>query len=128
MTAAKKAQATAEVKVAAAEAGSSAAKIPVVGWVTAIAAIAAVFAAMMSAPSFSTGGILTGNSFVGDNMIAKVNSGEMILNSRQQRNLFNLLDGNTGNSFSNGKVEFKIAGKELIGVLNNYSSKTNKYK
>ena len=89
----------------------------------------AVMAAFASVPKFADGGIFTGNSFIGDNMIARVNSGEMILNNRQQRNLFNLLDGNASkNPISNGSVEFKIQGKELVGVLNSYSSKTNKYR
>lgn len=114
---------------AVAEAAGSAASVPVTGWITAIAAISAVMAAFASVPKFADGGIFTGNSFIGDNMIARVNSGEMILNNRQQRNLFNLLDGNASkNPISNGSVEFKIQGKELVGVLNAYSSKTNKYR
>lgn len=114
---------------AVAEAAGSAASVPVTGWITAIAAISAVMAAFASVPKFADGGIFTGNSFIGDNMLARVNSGEMILNNRQQRNLFNLLDGNVSkNPISNGSVEFKIQGKELVGVLNAYSSKTNKYR
>ena len=59
--------------------------------------------------------------------LARVNAGEMILNNRQQRNLFNLLNGNgTLSNGGNGQVEFKIKGKELVGVLNNYNNKTSK--
>lgn len=49
----------------------------------------------------------------------------MILNKGQQANLFNLLDKGTplGN---NGQVQFKIQGKELVGVLNNYNNKRSK--
>ena len=61
-------------------------------------------------------------------MIARVNSGEMILNGTQQRNLFNLLDGKGGSIGSSASVEFKISGKDLVGTLNNQMSKTNKYK
>ena len=112
-----------------AEAASSAASVPITGWITALAAISAMVAAFAAVPKFAEGGIITGNSFIGDNMIARVNSGEMILNNRQQRNLFNLLNGNTSRSnINSGSVEFKIQGKELVGVLNAYSSKTNKYK
>ena len=112
-----------------AEAAGSAASVPVTGWITAIAAISAMMAAFAAVPKFAEGGIFTGNSFIGDNMLARVNSGEMILNNRQQRNLFNLLNGNTSQSnINSGSVEFKIQGKELVGVLNAYSSKTNKYK
>lgn len=106
---------------------ASAAQTPIVGWLLAGAAAAAVVAALASIPSFSTGGIFDGNSTIGDMNLARVNAGEMILNNRQQRNLFNLLDGNgaTGAS-SGGQVEFKIKGKELVGVLNNYSNKISK--
>lgn len=61
--------------------------------------------------------------------IARVNSGEMILNNRQQRNLFNLLNGN-GSSTTNGNTEVKlrIEGRDLVGVLANQYNKTSKYK
>lgn len=81
-----------------------------------------------SLPKFADGGIINGSSFIGDNMIARVNSGEMILNGTQQRNLFNLLDGKGGSNGSSASVEFKISGKDLVGTLNNQMSKTNKYK
>lgn len=114
---------TALTAKAAAEAAGSAAAVPVVGWVNAIAAITAITAAMASIPKFATGGIVGGTSFTGDNMLARVNSGEMILNRSQQRNLFNLINGGTSNT-----VKFRIEGKELVGVLNAYGSKTSKYK
>ena len=45
-----------------------------------------------SAGSFQDGGIVGGSSFTGDRLTANVNSGEMILNRRQQANLFNTID------------------------------------
>lgn len=105
---------------------ASAAQTPLVGWLLAGAAAAAVVAALASIPSFSTGGIFEGNSTVGDYNLARVNAGEMILNNRQQRNLFNLLNGNGTAVGSGGQVEFKIKGKELVGVLANYNNKTAK--
>ena len=61
---------------------------------TVIAGLASIIASIKSAASgsFAEGGIVGGSSLVGDRLIAQVNSGEMILNGRQQRNLFNLLD------------------------------------
>lgn len=106
---------------------ASAAQTPFVGWLLAGAAAAAVVAALASIPSFSTGGIFAGNSTIGDMNLARVNAGEMILNNRQQRNLFNLLNGNgTTVGSGGGQVEFKIRGKELVGVLANYNNKTAK--
>lgn len=129
LTVTKKAEATANSEAAVTGAMSSVASIPFVGWIMALAAGASVIAAMASIPKFADGGIFSGNSFIGDNMIARVNSGEMILNNRQQKNLFNLLDGKGGaSSLNGGTVEFKLKGKELVGVLNAQASKTNKYK
>lgn len=129
LTVTKKAEATANSEAAVTGAMSSVASIPFVGWIMALAAGASVIAAMASIPKFAGGGIFSGNSFIGDNMIARVNSGEMILNNRQQKNLFNLLDGKGGaSSLNGGTVEFKLKGKELVGVLNAQASKTNKYK
>lgn len=129
LTVAKSAEATANSEAAVTGAMSSVASIPFVGWVMALAAGASVIAAMASIPKFANGGIISGNSFIGDNMIARVNSGEMILNNRQQKNLFNLLDGKGGvSSLNGGSVEFKIKGKELVGVLGAQTSKTSKYK
>lgn len=74
--------------------------------------------------SFSQGGIINGGSTAGDQMLARVNGGEMILNGSQQKKLFNLLDSNgaTG-GFNGGQVEFKINGSTLRGVLKNYDNK-----
>lgn len=111
-----------------AEGASSAAQTPIVGWINAIAAISAMMAAFASMPMYATGGIVGGNSFVGDNMLIRANSGEMILNKKQQANLFNLLDGGyLAKSITNGNVEFKIKGKELVGVLSAYNNKVSKY-
>lgn len=111
-----------------AEGASSAAQTPIVGWINAIAAISAMMAAFASMPMYATGGIVGGNSFTGDNMLIRANSGEMILNKKQQANLFNLLDGGyLAKSITNGNVEFKIKGKELVGVLSAYNNKVSKY-
>jgi hypothetical protein len=116
--------ATAQAATAITGAASSTSSIPVVGWVMALAAIASMVAAFSQMPKFATGGIVGGSSFIGDNVLARLNSGEMVLNGRQQKNLFSLLnEGNNGNS----KMEFTIRGKDLYAVMNNYNKKINKY-
>ena len=75
--------------------------------------------------SFADGGIIGGNSFHGDNMFARVNAGEMILNNKQQGNLFRLLDGG-GVASNNGTPTVKIKGSDLYVALNNYGSKMGK--
>lgn len=73
---------------------------PALGAAAAGAAIAAGFAnvqAIRSQPvdagAYATGGIVGGNNRSGDNMQARVNSGEMILNLGQQANLLNIASG-----------------------------------
>ena len=114
---------TAQTAQAGTAAVASAAQTPVVGWLLAGAAVASVLAAIASLPSFSEGGIFAGNKTIGDYNLARVNAGEMILNNRQQRNLFNLLDGSGSNKMAGGEVSFKIKGTELVGVLNNTNNR-----
>ena len=78
----------------AAEAGSKAAAASA-GWALfgAVAIGAAIMAAVLAfADGFTTGGIVPGNSFSGDHLLARVNSGEMILNGAQQARLFDMAD------------------------------------
>jgi tape measure domain-containing protein len=97
-------------------------------WITWLAFGISGMATMMSLisqiKSFSDGGILNGINTHGDQMLARVNAGEMILNGSQQRNLFNMLNnkGAVGNTLS-GDVEFVISGSNLKGVLRNYDKK-----
>ena len=94
--------------------------------IVAIAAgIAAVVAGIAMIGSFADGGIIGGNSFHGDSMFAKVNAGEMILNNKQQGNLFKLLDSGNIASNNNSSV-VKIKGSDLYVALSNYSSKIGK--
>ena len=93
------------------------------------ATAAGLIASIANIPKFANGGIFTGNSFIGDMNIARVNSGEMILNNRQQRNLFNLLNGNGGITNDNVKeIKLKIEGRDLVSVINSENFRTSKFK
>lgn len=74
-----------------------------------------------TAGSFAQGGIIGGSSYSGDRLLANVNSGEMILNSRQQRNLFNLLDTGTmpQRGGTNVQVTGVVRGTDLLLVQKN---------
>ena len=113
---------TAAAGAAAAGGASSVASIPFVGPALAVAAVAAIVAAILAANSkvkkFARGGFVGGASYSGDKVPAMVNSGELVLNPAQQRNLLNLANGKTGTG--GGKVEFRISGADLFGTLNNY--------
>lgn len=56
-------------------------------------ALGAANTAAIMGVKFAQGGIVGGNSFTGDKVNASVNSGEMILNRRQQRELFDQSNG-----------------------------------
>ena len=63
---------------------------------TLLAALTPSIAAIKNAGDFANGGIIGGGSFAGDNITANVNSGEMILNRGQQKNLFDIANGGGG--------------------------------
>lgn len=133
-TVAIKTQESAYLSMAAAAIFAAHASIPFVGPSIAVGLIAQMLSQMAAATAaataiaaFSTGGIIQGGQIAGDQMLARVNAGEMILNGSQQKNLFNLLDsGGALAGSGNSKVEFKISGSSLKGVLRNYDSKMDK--
>ena len=71
------------------------------------------------------GGIIGGNSYVGDNVMTRVNSGEMILNKQQQARLFSMANsgggGNGGNtiniSIQGGTWSEMQERQRIVGVL-----------
>ena len=87
------------------------------------ATMASVAAQISSLGSYASGGIIGGATSLGDYNLARVNSGEMILNGSQQSKLFSMLnsDGGYGNGIGGGEVHFKIKGSDLYGTLRNYS-------
>ena len=113
---------TAQVDSAVAGAASSQAGIPILGPILAAAAVAGIVGLLASKmKKYATGGIIGGSYTQGDRQIARVNSGEMILNKAQQAHLFNMISGKEGGS--GGNVEFKIRGADLVGAINNYQSR-----
>jgi hypothetical protein len=116
----------------AAESTAAYAAIPFAGVgfaATQIAEMEALVAAAAALPGFAEGGIVGGSKYIGDQNLARVNSGEMILNGSQQSRLWDAISNNRlgGNTLS-GDVEFKISGQVLRGVLNNHDKKMNKIK
>lgn len=94
-----------------------------------VAAVVGVISTIASLSGFATGGVVGGNTTVGDYNLIRANKGEMILANRQQANLFRLLNGGGINSNNgSGEVRFRISGKELVGVINNYNNKISKVK
>ena len=118
LTAAKNAEATANAASVVTGAGSAVASIPYVGPAMAIAAIASVIAALANIPKFADGGIVGGSSYYGDRILARLNSGELVLNQSQQAGLLNMIDRPTQNIHLDGA--FSISGRDLRLVLDKY--------
>lgn len=130
---AKGTEAAANSAAAASGAASSMASIPFVGPVLAVAAVAAVIGAIIAASSksnklkkYAGGGIVSGTSLYGDMNLARVNNGEMILNNKQQENLWKFINSDNKTSSNISTVEFKIKGSTLVGAIDNYNKKKNK--
>ena len=89
---------------------------------TVTAAVIASFASIISLiGGFAEGGIINGGSTHGDMLVARVNSGEMILNGSQQAKLFDMInDGVTAKQGST--ITWKIKGSDLYGTLKNYGN------
>lgn len=58
--------------------------------------LAALAASKPIPPSFSTGGIVGGSSYSGDNIAANLNSREMVMNMSQQKGLWDFINGGSG--------------------------------
>jgi hypothetical protein len=105
---------------------ANAAALPFPANLAAIATVVSTIAGIFSSlPKFADGGIIGGSSFFGDKMIARVNSGEMILNQSQQGRLFQMI--NSGNLGGNVKVdgEIKVRGKAMYIAIRNYMKSEN---
>lgn len=117
--------------MATAEGTLSAMKLP---WPKNLVAVATVVAAGasiagqvkgMASKKYATGGIVSGpGTGISDSIPIRVSNGEMILNHRQQSNLFNLLDKGSG---TEGKIEFKnkLVGSDIIGSATTYNKRRN---
>ena len=124
LNAKKKEESVANTEAAVTGAASSVASIPFVGAALAVAAIASVLAALANIPKYATGGIVGGSSFFGDHMIARVNSGEMILNQSQQGKLFNMIN-NGGSNHITVDGEARVSGKAMYITIRNYMKANN---
>ena len=74
-------------------------------------------ASIRKATSHAEGGIIPGNNLSGDNRLAWVNSGEVVLNAAQSDTLAAKLQGS--NPLENMTLTAKVAGKDLVLAINN---------
>lgn len=93
-------------------------------WLAWVAAGVGTLATIISTvKGFSSGGIVGDGNTIGDNTLIRVNKNEMVLNTRQQAHLFDILNGGSTTTMNGrgGEVTFKIRGCDLYGSLSNYS-------
>ena len=88
---------------------------------TMISTIAAIKSA--TAGSYAEGGIIPGNKYSGDEQLAWVNAGELILNRSQANNIANQLQGGT---LGNLHLSATVSGEQIRLVLNNNGKRTGR--
>lgn len=89
-------------------------------------AVSGIIAAFASIPKFEFGGVVGGSSYTGDKILARVNSGELILNQKQQGVLSGLLD-NSGQNLNIGiDGAFKLTGSDLELVIDRAIQKNSR--
>lgn len=102
----------------------------VLGFITGglVAAAGAAQVAIIDAQKFAEGGIVGGSSYTGDNVVAAVNSGEMILNQSQQARLFDMANGRGAGGQQtimvnlDGKVIAKATAQNFPSILRLYGA------
>lgn len=117
---------TAATTEMAAKSTAAYAGIPFLGVGLAASQIATMQAMIAAAaiPKFENGGIVGGSSYHGDKILARVNSGELILNRQQQSTLFGLMNQNSISKSGDNKVI--VRGSDLILSINNELKHRNK--
>lgn len=108
------------------EATKQATALGPIGWaafgLSTAAQVFAMIAQIKSAGAYADGGIIKGGTTIGDYNIARVNAGEMILNQRQQSNLFDMINDGVSNNAGTTVSEVRIKGSDLYLALKNYGS------
>lgn len=111
--------------LAMARGAASAAEAP---WPANIAAITSIIATIASTfasfPKFADGGIVGGSSYFGDKLLARVNSGELILNQKQQESLYHMTEDDRGGGVTIGFD--RVRGSDIYLALKNYMKDTGK--
>lgn len=90
---------------------------------TSVAGILSAFAAI---PKFAFGGVIPGTSFAGDNMLARVNSGEEILTANDPRHKNNYGGGGGGTTEVSYFNEAKIRGEDIYIITKKVEKRMNR--
>lgn len=79
---------------------------------------------------FADGGVVGGQSWTGDRVVARLNSGEMVINRQDQRKLFSMIKrgGPAGGGMSpagggSAAAQTVVTGEQIVTVINNYAKR-----
>ena len=89
-------------------------------------AVGGVLGAFAAIPKFETGGIVGGSSYFGDKILARLNSGELILNNDQQKKVFNSMNSAGGDVNVTLGGGFELEGTKLRLVLDRTDNRNNR--
>jgi hypothetical protein len=94
---------------------------------TALVALAAIFKSTLNKgakpQAFATGGIVSGSSMYGDKILARVNSGEMIANDKQQKRIWGAM--NSGGDV-NIIPSIKLVGSDFLIMFERAQARKNR--
>jgi len=78
--------------------------------------------------AFANGGIVGGNSTYGDKILARVNSKELILNQKQQKSLYGMINPavSEGNMIANLVGQLTVKGNDLVLVMDRANKAKNR--
>ena len=103
----------------------------IAGAAAGLAQMTAVISAIHSSTGYAEGGVVKGNSYSGDNLMAQgpngqligLNAGEVVLNRAQSANLASQLQGGGGQTV---RVVGKLSGESLFLCAENWAKRTGK--
>ena len=103
----------------------------IAGAAAGLAQMTAVISAIHSSTGYAEGGVIKGNSYSGDNLMAQgpngqligLNAGEVVLNRAQSANLASQLQGSGGQTV---RVVGKLSGESLFLCAENWAKRTGK--
>ena len=78
--------------------------------------IASIIASKPTPPSFSTGGIIGGSSYHGDNIAANLNSREMVMNQAQQKGLWDFINGGSNGAGNGANIVINNSAANIVNA------------
>lgn len=109
--------------LATAQGVASAAALPFPANLGAIATVLSTIANVWSSLTYAEGGIIPGSNYM-DGVTARVSSGEMVINTADQKRLYDAI--HTGNLGGGGGGRMVVSGEQIVEVVNNYGQRTGK--